>query len=175
MTGDERIVLLGRGGAGKTTLARRLSEATGAPHICLDEVWQPGWSRENVPEFRALVESLHSGERWISDGNFAAATFDLRLPRAALIVWVEGPRLACSGRALLRAMRPGDPHRLAGLLDVWSFIWRFDRANRPQIERLISEHGPRVPQRVVRGRREALALLAEAGQGKAPALRPPLG
>ncbi len=167
-------MLLGRGGAGKTTLARRLSEASGAPHICLDEVWRPEWTRSDVPEFRARVEELHAGSRWISDGNFAAATFDLRLPRATLIVWVEGSRLACSGRALIRALRPGDPHHLAGLPDVWSFIWRFDRVNRPRIERLIAEHGAEAPQRTVRGRREAEAFAEEAAafELRCPAPRP---
>jgi adenylate kinase family enzyme len=157
----ERIVVLGRGGAGKTTLARRFSEATGAQHICLDEVWRPEWSRANTPEFRLLVEELHAGERWISDGNFAAATFDLRLPRATLIVWVEGSRIGCSWRALVRALKPGDPHHLAGLFDVWSFIWRFDRVNRPRIEAMIAEHGAHVRQRTLRSRAEAAAFLEE--------------
>ena len=38
-----RIVVLGCAGSGKTTLAQRLGERTGAPVICLDAVWQPHW------------------------------------------------------------------------------------------------------------------------------------
>ena len=39
----QRVVILGRGGAGKSTLARRLGELVGLPVIELDKhFWQPG-------------------------------------------------------------------------------------------------------------------------------------
>src|SRR4051812_41477304 len=96
----ERIILLGRAGVGKTTLAYRLGDLTGAPVICLDAICSPGLTPEDVPVFRDLVAHLHAGESWISDGNFADATFDIRLPRATLIIWLDRPKLVCSWRSI---------------------------------------------------------------------------
>lgn len=141
----KRIVLLGCAGAGKTTFARRLGEAIGAPVICLDAVWRSGWGPADLPAFRDLMREAHAGPAWISDGNFAVATFDLRLPRADPVIWLDTPRPLCVWRAITRVLRPGEPHRPVDLAKVLRFIWNFDRVNRPRIEGLRAEHGPDVP------------------------------
>jgi adenylate kinase family enzyme len=92
-----RVVILGCAGSGKTILARQLGERTGAPVICLDAIWQPHWKEKDVPTFRTLVQKAHAGEEWISDDNFALATFDIRLPRATLVIWLERPRCTVPG------------------------------------------------------------------------------
>ena len=140
----DRVVILGRAGAGKTTLAHRLGELTGSPVIVLDASW-PHWQDSNVPEFRSLVAEAHASDKWISDGNFAVASFDIRLPRATLIIWVDDSRLKCSWRAIRRALKGDVHHGMRGLADVLKFIWRFDRINRPRIEEHIQAHGPDVP------------------------------
>jgi len=164
-----RIVLLGCAGAGKTTLATRLSEATGAPLICLDAIWQEGWGPPEVPAFRAMLTELHAGEAWISDGNFALATFDIRLPRADLIVWLEPPRRLCALRATLRVFRLGEAHKLAKLPDALRFIWGFERRNRPLIERERLNHGPDVPLVRLRRGREIEAFVRERATRTSPA------
>lgn len=138
----ERIVILGCAGTGKTTLAYRLGAKTGAPVICLDAIWR---REPDVPGFRALLQQAHAGESWISDGNFSAATFDIRLPRATRIIWLEKSRLLCAWRAIARAFTPGEPHGLRKLPEVLRFIWKFDRVNRPRIETLREQFGPHVP------------------------------
>lgn len=140
-----RILLLGNAGTGKTTLARSLGTRTGAPVISLDDLWQPAWTKADLPSFRALVAAAHSAESWISDGNFAAATFDLRLPRADLVLWLERPRSICAWRAVVRTLQSGEPHRAADLPKVLAFIRGFDRINRPLIEAGLVGHGASVP------------------------------
>ena len=140
-----RIVVLGCAGSGKTTLARRLGDLTRAPVICLDDIWQREWTRENIPEFRRLIDAAHTGEAWISDGNFAQITFDLRLPRADLIVWLERPRWGCLWRATTRVFRTGEAHKARDLPKALSFIWHFDSRNRPKIEASRRAWGPAVP------------------------------
>jgi adenylate kinase family enzyme len=122
-----------------------MGEIIGAAVICLDSIWRPEWTTADLPRFRAVVASAHTGSAWISDGNFAVASFDLRLPRADLVIWLERPKCLCLRRALTRVFRRGEPHRPWRLVKVICFIWNFDRVNRPRIERLLAEHGPEVP------------------------------
>lgn len=157
-----RIVVLGCAGSGKTTLARRLSECTGAPVISLDAIWQPQWTEDDVPNFRALMKQAHAGEAWISDGNFATATFDIRLPRATLVVWLDRSRLFCAWRAITRVFQPGCEHRIGGLAKVLRFIWNFHRINRPLIDTQRIANGPSVPVCRLSNHREIDAFLALA-------------
>ena len=153
-----RIVLLGCAGSGKTRLSRRYAERTNATLICLDAIWAG-----DAETFRAEMARRHAGEAWISDGNFAAVSFDIRLPRATQIVWLEAPRWLCLLRAMRRPFRADSDHRLAGLRAALRFIWNFDRRNRPLIERLREQHGPQVPVRHLRTSAEIEAFLtAEA-------------
>jgi adenylate kinase family enzyme len=140
-----RVVLPGTAGSGKTTLARRLGQRSGVPVVVLDDIWRPEWGRDDVAAFRALISEAHAGDRWISDGNFATATFDIRLPRATLIVWLDRPRWLCTLRSIARVVRRDSDHRIAGLIKVMRFIANFDRVNRPLIEGLRIEHGLNVP------------------------------
>jgi adenylate kinase family enzyme len=138
----ERIVILGCAGTGKTTFARRLSERAGAPVICLDEIWK---QQQDVPKFRALIQQAHAGDKWISDGNFSVATFDIRLPRATLVIWLERSRLICAWCAIARVFKPGESHRMRKLPEVLRFILKFEKVNRPRIEALRETYGPQVP------------------------------
>lgn len=154
-----RIVLLGCAGAGKTTLARRLGEGSDMPVICLDAIWGPERGGDEVERFRALMVDAHAGDVWVSDGNFAQATFDIRLPRADLIVWLDRPRLWCAWRAVARVFRRGEAHRLRDLVKVLGFISGFERLNRPRIEAARLEHGPNVPVVHLRNHRDIESFL----------------
>jgi adenylate kinase family enzyme len=158
-----RIVILGCAGSGKTTLARQLGERTGAPVVCLDAIWQPDWEQKDVPAFRTLVKEAHAGDEWISDGNFALATFDIRLPRATLVVWIERSKLYCARRAITRVFKRGEAHRIGKLTEVLAFIWKFDRVNRPRIEAARVSHAPDVPVRRLTGGHDIAAFLSFYG------------
>ncbi len=140
-----RIVILGCAGAGKTAVARRLGERIGVKVICLDALWREGAGAGDMNAFRTEIARHHLADGWISDGNFAETTFDLRLPHADLIIWLETPRSACLMRAIRRLLRQGQPHRLRDLPKLLRFIWRFDRVNRPKIEAARQTHAPHVP------------------------------
>ena len=162
-SGMARIVILGCAGSGKTTLARQLAERTGAPLISLDEIWQPHWKESDVPAFRSMLERAHSGDAWISEGNFALATFDIRLPRATLVVWLERTKLFCSWHAIARVFKPVESHRLGNLAKVLAFIWNFDRMNRPRIEATRMAYGPNVPVERLTGDRDIANFLSSYG------------
>ena len=155
-----RILILGCAGSGKTTLSRQIGERTGTPVICLDAIWQPHWGETDVPAFRTLVNQAHAGEDWISDGNFALATFDIRLARATSVIWLERSRLCCAWRAITRVFRRGEAHRVAKLFVVLRFIWNFDRVNRPRIEAARLANAPNVPVVRLKSRRDIAAFLS---------------
>lgn len=155
-----RIVLLGCAGSGKTTLARRLADAGGLEFISLDAIRPPG-RQGDLAKFRARLAEVHASKAWVSDGNFAQVSFDLRLPRANLVVWLEAPRAVCAWRTIRRVFRPGEPHGLKGLPKVLGYIAGFDRRNRPLIERLRETHGRDLPVVRLRTRREVEAFVEE--------------
>ena len=84
-----RIAVTGSTGSGKTTCARRLAQITGAPHIELDALfWEPGWKQASVEVFRSRVASAVAGDRWVTDGNYAAVR-DLYMKSATKVVWLD--------------------------------------------------------------------------------------
>lgn len=167
-----RIVVLGCAGSGKTAFARRLGQATGLPIIDLDQIWDELQPPGDVEAFRAIMGEVHAGEGWVSDGNFARATFDLRLPRTDLLVWLERPRWLCAWRAVRRVLRPGERHRLGDLIKVLRFIASFDRRNRPMIEEERLRHSPAVTVARLRtdGEIDEFIRKATAGEGDKPPL-----
>ncbi|HXW83232.1 MAG TPA: isopentenyl transferase family protein [Candidatus Binataceae bacterium] len=141
----KRIVIVGCAGTGKTALAHRLGRETGLPVISLDSIWKPWLSAEEIPDFRSLITQLHCRDAWISDGNFALISFDLRLPRADLLVWLERSKLVCAWRAIRRTFSPGEVHKFRDLPKVLKYIWGFERISRPLIEAARMAHGADIP------------------------------
>ncbi len=156
-----RIVVLGCAGSGKSRLARLIGARDAVPVFSLDEIWQPDWTKAMTPAFRETLARLHAGDAWISDGNFSAVSFDIRLPRATLIVWLERPRWLCALRAVRRALSGDAVHGLRKLPEVLRFIRNFDRINRPSIEKLRLGHGPDVPVMRLRNDRAVAAFLSK--------------
>jgi len=101
----DRIAIVGCSGAGKTTLARRLAEATGAPHIELDELhFGPDWTPVPLDQFRERVDAATSAPRWVADGNYRPVR-DLIWERATAIVCLDAPLITCFRRVCLRTVR----------------------------------------------------------------------
>ena len=62
--------MIGSGGAGKSTAARRLAAATGLPLVHLDrEYWHPGWRPTPPEDWRLRVSELIAAEHWVLDGK----------------------------------------------------------------------------------------------------------
>ena len=147
-----RVSIIGSGGAGKSTLARRLGDITGLPVIHLDAVhWKPGWSETPKDKWRKIVEALVAGERWVIDGNFGG-TMEIRLAASDTVIFLDFPRTLCLSRAVKRLFRywnrnrpdmgEGCPERLD--IEFLHWIWTFPNRAKPQIEARLSALPPRV-------------------------------
>ena len=82
LDGCMRIMIIGRTGSGKTTLARDIAAVLQVPHVELDSLYfGPNFS--TVPEsvLRERVATAIEEDRWVTDGNKRAVR-DLVWPRA---------------------------------------------------------------------------------------------
>jgi adenylate kinase family enzyme len=87
-----RIAVVGTTCSGKTTVAKRLADIHGVPHVELDALhWGADWSEPDAEEFRERVEEALAGEAWVADGGYHGKLGDLVLERAELVVWLDPP------------------------------------------------------------------------------------
>lgn len=143
----ERILIIGCGGAGKSTLARQLGEKLELPVVHLDKLfWKPGWVEENSEEFdRKLAIELEK-TKWIIDGNFNR-TMPQRLSKCDTIIYLDFSRWACLWGVAKRiittygTVRPdmgeGCPERLD--LDFLCWVWNYNKDKRQRNYRLLNE------------------------------------
>ncbi len=135
----ERIMIIGCGGAGKSTLARALGEKTGLPVVHLDQIWwSPGnWIHLEREEFDRLLMAEIEKSCWILDGDYSR-TLPVRLERCDTVIYLDFGRMTClrgwlgrviKNRGCTRAdMAPGCRERFDPKFAAW--IWCFNRNNR---------------------------------------------
>ena len=143
----ERILIIGCGGAGKSTLARQLGEKTGIPVVHLDKLfWMPGWVSQDKDVFDGLIRKEMAKEKWIMDGNFNRSLPE-RLKRCDTVIYLDFNRTACMLGVIKRILttygtvRPdmgnGCPERIDGEFLRW--VWNFNKNNRERNYRLLNE------------------------------------
>ena len=147
-----RVLVVGPGGAGKSTFARRLGERTGLRVIHLDEHhWRPGW--EPLPR-----------DEWIIDGNYGG-TIDLRVKAADTAVFLDYAPIPCIARALRRSIfNHGRAVQAAGCpehidLEFLRWIANYRRDSRPRVLAELEAGGPGVALHVLRHPRDAYGFL----------------
>ena len=132
---DMRVSVLGTSGCGKSTFARRLAGAIGAPHVELDAInRQPGWrdlDTHDPEQFVRRVGDAVAADAWVSDGNYGRIR-DIVLARATHLVWLDYPRPVIMARVLRRSFVRALTHR-----ELWP-----GTDNREEFARWLSKEHP---------------------------------
>ena len=143
----ERILIIGCGGAGKSTLARQLGNLTGLPVVHLDKLfWHPGWVESTKEEIDAKITAALDEPQWIMDGNYNR-TLPMRIQKCDTVIYLDFSRFACLMGVAKRVLstygtvRPdmaeGCPERFD--LDFLRWVWNFNKNKREQYYRLLNE------------------------------------
>lgn len=100
-----RIVVVGTGGAGKTTFARQIAACLEAPYVELDALyWLPGWQKRPLEEFQALAASATTGASWVVDGNYRSVR-EIVWPQATHVVWLNYSRATILRRIIRHTLQ----------------------------------------------------------------------
>ena len=131
----KRVVILGRGAAGKSTFARRLGEITALPVIELDKLfWQPGLIAMPSDQWAILQQNLVTEDRWILDGDLGPYdAIEPRLRAADTIILLDFSFVRCAWQAFRRG-----PERA----DFWQWIWAYRQRYLPMVKQTIAHHAP---------------------------------
>lgn len=143
----QRILIVGSGGAGKSTLSKKLGELWSLPLVHLDALfWQPGWKPLPRSEFIEKVTLELAKPQWIIDGNYDS-TIEMRAQYADLIIFLDFSNILCVYRACKRAWtyrgttRPDMGVDCPEKID-WEFvrwIWRFPKDAKPGILNILEK------------------------------------
>lgn len=168
----QRIMVIGCSGGGKSTLAQHLGTQLKLDYISIDRDvrWMAGWVAREASERRARIEKLAQGDRWIMDGTYPTS-FDIRVPRSDLVLWVRVPRLTALFSVYKRVYQhygTTRPEMAEGCIErlpdreFLSYIWNFEKAVAPIVESNLAEYGNKTPVLQLRSRQQMNTLCQAA-------------
>jgi hypothetical protein len=155
----KRVVLLGRGAAGKSVLAVRLGQITGLPVIELDKhFWKPGLNATSPAEWAHTQRELARREAWIMDGDLGPYDTALgdRLAAADTVIVLDFSLVRCAWRALRRSRERAD---------FWRWLLGYRRRSLPAIRQAIADHAAGADVHVLTSPRAVQRFLPQAARG----------
>jgi adenylate kinase family enzyme len=155
----QRVLVLGRGGAGKSTFARRLSEVLGIHAVELDaHFWSPTLQPPAPADWAEAQALLVAGDRWILDGDLGPYdVLEARLGRADTVVVLDFSLPRCAWRAARRSREAAD---------FWRWVWHYRRRSRPRIREALRRHAPGATVHWLTTPRQARRLLQQVAWGR---------
>ncbi len=128
----KRVVVLGPGASGKSTLAARLGEITQLPVIELDKIfWQPDLVATPRDQWVHIQQSLAAQEGWIMDGDLGPYdAVEVRLRCADTVIFLDFSLIRCAWRAARRSRERAD---------FWLWLLQYRRKSRPVLMEAIAK------------------------------------
>jgi len=150
-----RVVVLGRGGAGKSTFAARLGAALDLPVIELDKhFWPPDLTPLPAARWAEVQRGLVRGDRWVLDGDLGPYdVLPVRLRAADTVVVLDFPLWRCAWRALRRSRE----NRA-----FWQWLLTYRRRALPVVLAAVAEHAGGATVHPLRGPAAVERFLATA-------------
>jgi adenylate kinase family enzyme len=149
----KRVVVIGNGGGGKSTLARRLAAQADCPCVEIDTLlWQPGWRLAPVETYNAEHARLIAQERWIIEGLGRQESIPQRLSRSTDIVLIDMPLWMHFWLAAERQLQwaagglespPAGIAQMPRTEALFRTIWEVDQTWMPEIRARVSEEEKR--------------------------------
>jgi adenylate kinase family enzyme len=156
----KRVVIVGPGASGKSTLAGQLGQITGLRVIELDKIfWQQGLVETPRDQWVELQKKLVGGTEWIMDGDLGPYdAIEVRLRAADTIIFLDFSLIRCAWRAVRRS-----PERL----DFWLWLLRYRHQSRPLLMKAISNHTATASIHLLRGPEAVRRFVEDVVQGYA--------
>jgi adenylate kinase family enzyme len=154
----QRVVILGRGASGKSTVAVELAKITGLPLIELDKVfWKPGLVATPRDRWMAIQQELVERERWIMDGDLGPYdVVEVRLCAADTIIFLDFSLVRCAWRAIRRS-----PERA----DFWRWLLAYRRRSRPLLLKAVAAHAAKTDFHIFRSPRALKRFVERLNRG----------
>lgn len=151
----KRVVVFGRGGAGKSALAVQLAAATSLPVIELDKhFWSPDLTPPTLGQWTAIQHRLTAAERWILDGDLGPYDAPgVRLAAADTVVVLDFALWRCAWRAVCRSRET---------LAFWRWLIAYRRRSLPTLMAAIADNADDANVHLLRNPRDVQQFLAHA-------------
>lgn len=162
-------MIIGCGGSGKTSLARRIGQILKIDVTHLDLLfWRPGWIATEKSRWKQIITDVSSRKQWIIDGYYGG-TIDIRLMVADTVIFLDVSRLICLWRVLKRRIlyhgktRPdiseGCPESLSWGFIKW--IWTFPNLRRPELLKKLDDFKNEKDIIILRSNKDIKSLLSD--------------
>jgi adenylate kinase family enzyme len=150
----KRVVVLGPGASGKSTLAVQLAQITGLPVIELDKLfWRAGLIATPLAEWVKVQENIVKDDQWILDGDLGPYDgVEVRLRAADTVIFLDFSVVRCAWRAVRRSRER---------LDFWLWLLRYRRQSRPLLLHAIRHHASKATIHVLRTPHAVRRFLAD--------------
>ena len=145
-----RIIIIGNGGTGKSTLGEKLGKILNLKVTHLDKMtFKPGWIRVDEDEFKNKLSEIISERDWIIEGWSYHSTLKLRLEASTIIIYLKYSILICYWNAFLRHLKyfyrqnpydPPDSPILKKTNKMVKAIWKVYKEYEPELQGMLKDY-----------------------------------
>lgn len=143
----KKIIIIGNGGTGKSTLGHKLSKILQLKVYHLDRyTFKPGWVRVEEEEFKKTLYKILDEKEWIIEGWSYHSTMERRLHVADTVIYLKFPVHVCYWHAFVRHLKYSfrqnefDPDNSLMILKTGKMIkamWKVHKEYEPELRNML--------------------------------------